>query len=102
MRLREALAGQRSEAGEVVLHVLEDEVEAVREVRGDDALQPDHVGVVQPPEDVDLPRHEPHAVRVHSTGRTDQLEEDDGQAVASKRRRGEENGIRDTHGPASA
>jgi hypothetical protein len=65
LRLREALAGQRGEAGEVVLHVLEDEVEAVREARGDDALQPDHVGVVQPPEDVDLPRHEPHAVRVH-------------------------------------
>jgi hypothetical protein len=65
LRLREALPGERGEPGEVVLHVLEDEVEAVGEAGGDDALQLDHVGVVQPPEDVDLPRHEPHALRVH-------------------------------------
>jgi trimethylamine:corrinoid methyltransferase-like protein len=46
-----------------------------------------------------------HPVRARSPcapGRTDQLEEDDGRAIASKRRRrGEENGIRGTHGTAS-
>ncbi|RLN12176.1 hypothetical protein C2845_PM09G16200 [Panicum miliaceum] len=39
--LHEVLPGER---GEVVLHVLEDEVEAVGEAGGDDALQPHHVG----------------------------------------------------------
>nr|CAB3450068.1 unnamed protein product [Digitaria exilis] len=62
LRLREALPGQCGEAGQVVLHVLEHEVEAVGETGCHDAFQLDHVRVVQATEDVDLTSHETHAL----------------------------------------
>lgn len=47
--LSEANAGERDEAGEVVIHVLEDEVERGREgdTRHHEPLKPDDVGVVE-------------------------------------------------------
>lgn len=49
-----------------MVHVLEDEVEGGRgvEAGGDEAVEPDDVGVVaQAAEQGDLPRHEPRALR---------------------------------------
>jgi len=50
------------EAREVVLHVLEDEVEAAGHAGGDEAVELDDVGVVEAPEDEDLAGHEADAL----------------------------------------
>jgi hypothetical protein len=62
--LGEALAGARDELGEVGVHEVEDEVDAAVHPGGGDALEADDVGVVEPLQDPDLPRHEPHALRL--------------------------------------
>lgn len=54
--------GAGGEAGEVVDHVVEDEVEAAGHARGDEAVELDDVGVVEAAEDEDLPGHEAHAL----------------------------------------
>jgi hypothetical protein len=65
--LGEGDVGGGCEPREVVLHVLEDEVERAGGARGDEALEPDDVGVaLQAAEDEDLPRHEPHALRLQA------------------------------------
>jgi hypothetical protein len=53
------------EAGQVVLHVLEDEVQALRHARCYDPFQLYDVRVIQSPKNVDLPSHEAHAFGVH-------------------------------------
>jgi hypothetical protein len=50
------------EAREVVLHVLEDEVEAAGHAGGDEAVELDDVGVVEASEDEDLAGHEADAL----------------------------------------
>ena len=54
--------GAGGEAGEVVDHVVEDEVEAAGHAGGDEAVELHDVGVVEAAEDEDLPGHEPHAL----------------------------------------
>nr|CAB3500818.1 unnamed protein product [Digitaria exilis] len=49
-------------AGEVVFHVLEDEVEAAGHAGGDETVKLDDVGVVEAAEDEDLARHEADAL----------------------------------------
>lgn len=59
--------GGGGEAGEVVVHVVEDEVEGRcgGEAGGDEAAEADDVGVVaEAAEEGDLPRHEPRALRL--------------------------------------
>ncbi|BAT03119.1 Os07g0667900, partial [Oryza sativa Japonica Group] len=54
--------GAGGEAGEVVDHVVEDEVEAAGHAGGDEAVELDDIGVVEAAEDEDLPGHEAHAL----------------------------------------
>lgn len=59
--------GGGGEAGEVVVHVVEDEVEGRcgGEAGGDEAAEADDVGVVaEAAEEGDLPGHEPRALRL--------------------------------------
>lgn len=63
--LGEGDSGGGGEAGEVMLHVLEDEVERVRDARHHDPLEAHHIRVgAHPTESGDLPRHEAHALRL--------------------------------------
>jgi hypothetical protein len=64
LRLGEALLRAQDEPAEVGVHEVEDEVDAAVHPGGGDALQLHHVGVVQTLQEPDLPRHEPHALRL--------------------------------------
>lgn len=65
LRLSELEAWSRNETSEVMLHVLEDKVEALRHAGRYDPLELYDVGMVQPPKDVDFSGHEAHALGVH-------------------------------------
>lgn len=55
---------RRNKTSEVVFHVLEDKVNAVRGSGCDDSFESHDVGVVEPPKNCDLASHEPNALRL--------------------------------------